>query len=198
TAVSGQICTGAAALSITGSGVLPVNLISFNGTEINNQVILNWRTAGEINNRKFDIQRSKDGSNWMVLGSVKGVGNTVSVVAYHFTDSTPLRGKNFYRLIQYDIDGRIASSGIITVNFSTSSAYTIAGNPGNGIYQVNIQTFKPVTIWLSDFSGKRLQTNLMVPGMHAVDISKYPAGMYLLQINTGTEIFTEKLLKNNR
>ena len=197
-AVSGQVCTGGTALSISGSGVLSINLTSFTATETSNLVVLNWQTTGETNNRNFDIQRSRNGSNWMTLGSVNGAGNSMSVVSYHFIDSTSLPGRNFYRLIQYDFDGRITYSRIIRIDLSTSSYYTIAGNPGNGIYRVNIQTPKPVVLWLTDLSGKRLQTATVPPGLNRIDISRYPAGMYLLQIKTGTEIFTEKLIKNNR
>ena len=194
-AVSGMVCTGGTALSIGGSGVLPVNLTSFTATEINNMVVLNWQTASEINNRNFDIQRSKDGSNWMTLGSVNGANNSVTAVSYHFTDSIPLPRKNFYRLIQHDINGRSSYSRVISIDFSTSSYYTISGNPGNGIYNVNIQTLKPVSLWVSDLSGKRLQTTTAAPGLHRIDISRYPSGMYLLQIKTDTEILTKKLIK---
>jgi len=195
TAVSGQDCTGGTALSITGSGVLSINLTSFAATETNNLVVLNWQTEGEINNRNFDIQRRTDGSNWMTIGSVNGVGNSTSVVSYHFSDSTSLPGKNFYRLIQYDFDGRVTFSRIIKIDLSTFSYYTIAGNPGNGIYRVNIRTSKPVILVLSDLSGKRLQMTTAAPGLNHIDISRYPSGMYLLQIKKDSEIFTEKLIK---
>ena len=198
-AISGQICTGGTALSISGSGVLSINLSGFTVTKTNNQVLLSWQTGREINNRNFDIQRSSDGTNWITLRFVKGAGNSMSVVSYHFTDNTPSPRKNFYRLIQYDVDGSISYSRAISIDFSTSSSYyTIAGNPGNGIYSMNIQTSKPVNLWLSDLSGKRLQTTTMPPGLHHIDLSRYPPGMYLLQIKTGTEIFTEKLIKNSQ
>jgi hypothetical protein len=198
TAVTAQVCTGGSALSINGSGVLSIKLTSFTATQNNNEVVLNWQTTGEINNQKFDVQRSTDGSNWITIGSVNGAGNSASSVSYHFSDNTSLPGRNFYRLIQYDFDNKMTFSRIIKIDLSTSSLYKITGNPGNGVYQVNIQTSKPVTLSLSDLSGKQLHKTTAAPGIHRIDISRFPSGMYLLRINTGTEIFTEKLIKNIR
>lgn len=46
------------------SGIIPVELVSFTSSIINNSVNLNWITATELNNSGFDIEKSIDNSTW--------------------------------------------------------------------------------------------------------------------------------------
>ena len=196
TAVTGQTCTGAGALSITGLGTVPVNITSFTARAENKIVIVNWKTTSETNNKGFEIQRSADGINWTNIGFVNGNINSSIERSYQFNDLKPLPGKNFYRLRQVDLDGKSSYSIVASVTFLKSGFYSIAGNAGNNIYQVNIEnTSHKVELSVVDASGKRLLTKITGTGMQTIDISKFPQGIYWLRIQKGTDLFTEKLIK---
>lgn len=195
TIVSGTTCTGGDTLSITGAVALPVGLISFTAGRINNQTVLNWKTATEINNKGFEVQRSNNGNNWIRIGFVNGAGNSSIERAYRFTDNTPLNGKNYYRLIQLDIDDHRLFSLVRSVDFKNLAYYIIGNNPGRGIYELNIQTSTPAELFVSDLSGRKLVSKMVSPGAYRLDISNYPAGVYLLRLKKDSEIFLEKLIK---
>lgn len=196
TPVIGTTCTSATPLSVAGPGVtLPVKLISFTATKTNDFVRLVWKTATEINNRGFEIQRSNDGSSWIKIGFVNGAGNSANETTYQFSDSTYLAGKNYYRLLQYDIDGHGSYSPVASVDFSNQVYYRIANNPGNGIYLINIHSQKTVELFVSDMQGRRLFTNTSARGIYQLDISKYPTGIYLLQIKEDNRTTIQKLIK---
>lgn len=193
--VDGTTCTGAAELSLTGSGILPVRLVSFTAALKNNAVQLDWITATETNNKGFEIQRSKDGNDWSTIGFLNGTGNSSSQVRYQFLDKKPLEGKNFYRLLQTDYDGRFAYSKIVSVNISNNSFYTLKNNTSNGIYDINIQSNSRVDISVMDLSGKQLMRKTLDGGDQQLNISNYPAGIYLLRLQKGNDIIIEKLVK---
>jgi hypothetical protein len=193
--VTGTTCTGAAPLAITGSGVLPVSLVTFTAREVNKQSVLNWKTASEINNKGFEIQRGKDGINWNSIGFVNGAGNSSIEKSYGFNDVTPLPGKNLYRLIQYDFDGNKSFSPVVSVDIYKAGYYTISNNPGNGVYRLHINGANGAEISVLDLAGRRLIRKTIGAGIQDVDISKYAQGTYLLQIRIANEIFTEKLIK---
>ena len=44
--------------------IVPVELISFTANVINNTVQLNWKTATELNNYGFEIERCTDTEKW--------------------------------------------------------------------------------------------------------------------------------------
>jgi hypothetical protein len=196
TSVAGQSCTGASPLTINGAGALSVNLISFTAKIDNKQVIVNWKTSGETNNKGFDIQRSPDGINWKNIGFVNGNLNSAIERSYQFGDLKPLQGKNFYRLRQVDLDGKYSYSIVVSVNFLKAGFYSIYGNPGNGIYQVNFDvTTEKIELSMIDAGGKRMMTKTTGAGVQTIDISNFPSGIYLLRIRKGTDLFTEKLVK---
>ena len=196
TPVVGQTCAGVSPLAINGAGALSVKLISLTARIDNKQVFVNWRTASETNNKGFDIQRSPDGINWNKIGFVNGSINSISERSYQFGDLKPLQGKNFYRLRQVDLDGKSSYSIVVSVNFLKSGFYSIYGNPGNGIYQLNIEaTNEKAELSLYDAGGKRVMNKTTGAGVQTINISNFPPGIYMLRIRKGTGLFTEKLVK---
>ena len=194
--VDGTDCPGAAPLVINGSGtLLPVGLFGFSARAADKEVSLAWKTASEINNQGFEIQRSKDAVNWNKIGFVNGAINSSLEKNYNFNDVAPLSGKNFYRLVQYDLDGKETFSSVINADFIKEGQYTLGSNPGNGIYLLNIQSASGATLFVSDMTGRKLFDKKINSGIQQLDISKYAKGTYLLHLQIGTATFTEKLIK---
>lgn len=105
--INGTTCTYA-------SGNLPVTLISFEGKNMDGgSYMLHWQTASEIDNDYFSIERSSNGYDFDQIGKIQGAGTTNEIQAYSFEDKRPTRGVNYYRLVQYDFDGRNEASDII-------------------------------------------------------------------------------------
>jgi hypothetical protein len=195
--VTAGTCTGANPLQIIGDVSLPVSLFDFSAKEDGNTIVLKWKTASESNNRGFEVQRLSDANHWGVLGFVNGAGTTTSTQQYQFKDDKPLAGNNVYRLRQIDLDGKEVFSPTVLVSFNPQTLYGISNNPGNGIYKLNIKRGATGnSLMVIDFSGKIvLRKDLMVAGEYTIDISDRPTGIYLLRIKMGTELYTEKLVK---
>ena len=90
--------------------------------------LLEWETASETNNDYFTIERAAPPNlpqgeefNWEIIGTVKGAGNSNTMLNYSFADYSPFPlgrvgdGLVFYRLKQTDYDGRYEYSNIIAV-----------------------------------------------------------------------------------
>lgn len=84
--------------------VLPVELLSFNAIKHEDAVKLIWVTAAEINNDYFEIERSADGEQWEVIGSVGGAGTSTEKITYEFVDYQFCSSACYYRLKQVDYD----------------------------------------------------------------------------------------------
>lgn len=112
---------------------LPVQFISFKAFVQNNEsVLLNWKVALEHNNDHYLLEKSNDGKLFKALGTVKAQtdGNSFQNLNYYFTDPTPVKGKNYYRLTQVDKDGKVTRLGtqVVTTNFK-SKDWRIYPNP---------------------------------------------------------------------
>jgi hypothetical protein len=100
--------------------VLPIELISFAATQINNSVAITWTTASEINNEFFTVERSQDAENWNPIFVINGQGNSTTLFNYSVFDSSPLDGVSYYRLKQTDFMGESKYSTIIEMNIVRS------------------------------------------------------------------------------
>jgi len=77
---------------------ISMSLLTFEGEAQGSTVELKWLTALEIENEKFTIERSSDGTNFEPVGTKPGAGNSNEVLSYSFRDNNPLLGTNYYRV----------------------------------------------------------------------------------------------------
>lgn len=169
----------------SGMGTLPVSLVNYDAKLLESKkVLLSWRTASEINNSYFQIEKSIDGRNFTVIGRVnaKGSGNTTT--DYSFTDGEAISGNTYYRLKQFDIDSKSKDLGTKLVKISnrntSASAYP---NPvqGNSITLVSGDQPLPVPYRLSDAQGRTITTGIMNQTKEEINIH-LSEGIYFLQI----------------
>ena len=101
---------------------VPVELTSFAAKYIQNSVSLSWKTATEINNYGFQIERKNEGGSWASIGFIKGNGNSNSIKTYGFTDKDFYgSSKLYYRLKQIDNNGSYEYSNTVEVSVLPSS-----------------------------------------------------------------------------
>jgi len=102
--------------------VTPVELVSFTVSAEKNTINLKWKTATELNNLGFNIERgSEKNSNGDIIfnkiGYIKGAGNSVSTLSYSFSDILNNPGVYYYRLKQIDNNGAFKYSTPVEMNF---------------------------------------------------------------------------------
>ena len=86
--------------------------------------MLKWVTVSEINNSRFDVERSTDGTLWSKVGEVQGAGNSNDQLDYTLTDDAPLMGTSYYRLRQVGLDGHCAYSDAAEIAFGVTDHST--------------------------------------------------------------------------
>lgn len=111
------------------NSVLPVEFSSFKVEGINNQTVLKWTTDTELESSHYEIQHSTDGYNFEKIGEVEAAGNSTQKLYYEYTHKTPVRSKNYYRLLQMDLDGMHTYTNIRSVTFSAAEELLVAPNP---------------------------------------------------------------------
>jgi len=119
--------------------VLPIELTKFTGSQQNDKIGLNWVTASETNVHYFEVEHSTDGNHFEKTGTVASkFHNSTAATAYELMHASPVKGINFYRLRQFDLDGKFKYSVIIPVQFNYSIVQSIKINPNPVINNLNI------------------------------------------------------------
>jgi choice-of-anchor A domain-containing protein len=184
---------------VPGGTALGVKLESFSGSAVAGNAVLNWRTASEINNDHFDVERSTDGRSFTTVTSIKGNRTTGSAHNYTYTDAL-VANTVYYRLRQVDADGTATNSNIITIktNDLSDRASAVYPNPFTDRLNILLVSEKEETVQLTvtDVTGKQLisQSVRTTAGQQLIGIDNavsLPAGLYLLQVQkeNGTENF---------
>jgi hypothetical protein len=177
-------------LGSTSSCSLPVDLLNFTATSINNTVKLQWQTTNEINSDYFTIERSSDGLSFSGIGKVNAAGNSNGLKQYEFIDQTPLSqgrgvgGEAYYRLKEVDLDGNYKYSNILLVKMPQVQPLIIMGNPVQNNLQINIASSQTNYLSIFDFTGRRLNSFTAQSGVQNIDVSSLTAGTYVLQMIT--------------
>lgn len=190
--------------SLTMSGVLPVKLTSFTVNNNVKSIKLDWSTAMEQKNARFDILRSNDSKTWKTIASVKGHGTTNLVSNYQVYDENPLNGINYYQLKQVDLDGNFYLSAIraITLTQVVKSIINITPNPTHGsINFIATSKFSNVAAALSTMTGnvlyKELISVLNANSLTKLKIQKLPApGVYILTLKAAGLSEAHKVIIN--
>ena len=101
--------------------VLPIELVSFEAIKLKNEVLVSWKTASEINNDYFEVERSFDGQHFTRIARLEGAGNSTHTINYTFKDKDFVKGVNYYKLIQTDYNGNETMSDIVAVDMNQNS-----------------------------------------------------------------------------
>lgn len=105
---------------------LPVELTYFEASlsQDKKSALLNWRTASELNNDHFDIERTIDGVNWIKIGQEQGNGTTANQHDYFYEDNninTLGVAELWYRLKQVDYNGSFEYSPVRNISLNATS-----------------------------------------------------------------------------
>jgi hypothetical protein len=180
--------TNTCSFTVTVSPSLPVHLISFTAVKQGTKSLLQWVTENEVNNSHFEVQRSADGVNYMVIGRVNASLSPVDPKHYSFADLQPQKGNNYYRLRQVDIDSRFEYTPVRKLRFDDRlNLLTVYPNPVNDELLVDFSTNeKSVELRLFDAAGKlllarRMSNELLI----RLPVRELAAGIYYLQVNDG-------------
>ncbi len=155
---------------------LRVEFLSFDAYVNGSKVMLKWVTGSETNSDHFSVQRSADGYSFTEIGTEAAAGNSYVVLRYSSEDLNPLKGRSFYRIVEYDVNGGTVTSDMRAVYFEELKSMTFSVYP-NPITQGNLQLRivggegETVTIRLADMLGKVLISSELKLNDDIVDYS---------------------------
>lgn len=196
--------------------IVPVELISFTASVSNGNIILNWVTATEVNNKGFEVERNEvsdrrlavGSEEWKVVGFVNGKGTTSEQQSYSFTDNSITNGIYSYRLKQIDFDGMFEYSNAIEGSFMKPSVFYLEQNYPNPFNPYTMIRFTvadafyashvQVLLRVYDVLGNEVATLIneeKSSGSYEInfDASNLSSGVYYYRLRTGNFVETKKM-----
>ncbi len=181
--------------SLTTATVLSVQLTNFTAKIEGKTAKIEWSTSSEQNNDKFEVERSNNLTDWKVISTIKGNGTTDEVHNYTTYDQSPFESLNYYRLKQYDLDGKVTVSAVKSLNFSSNQPafVTVSPNPARDAvnFRINNAGANNVAVSLINTNGKIIHQeeieSVDAGKLYKLNMQQKPApGIYILSLKSKT------------
>ena len=167
--------------------VLPYNSLVFTGNRKENDIVVNWKTEGEINVGYYDVEYSTDGNTYKKGGTVSA--QNMALNNYHFTLNNYTEPLYYIRLKITDVSGRISYSNIVVIKMKgNNNDINIYPNPATTFVNISFGfTAKgDYTLQLIDATGRTIKTmlqkNVQPNQLLVIERGNINSGIYVLKI----------------
>lgn len=165
--------------------------------------ILKWLSLQEFNNSHFEIEKSLNGTDFFVIGTIEGEMERYDEKTYSFEDRNP-EVKAYYRLKQVDITGQVQYfRTIVVVRTDMPYLEMRLTNPASTSLVMHVQTnvrgtYKMKVVSLSGivYINETIQLNKGDQVLYK-NISALPQGRYQLILSNETLRLTRSFIKTN-
>ncbi|MDR6196926.1 LamG-like jellyroll fold domain-containing protein [Siphonobacter sp. SORGH_AS_0500] len=187
--------------TLVNASSLPVQLVSFEGKAISEGNYLSWKTAQELNNDHFVLERALNTpSNFKAIAQIKGNGTTRLPSSYQFIDPQAQGRLAYYRLIQVDKDGKKEPSRIISMDNRTLRVLNGFPNPVSSQLTIELpdREFSSVHLRVLNTTGHVVYEDknyIPVNGDVQIQMSSLPVGVYRVVITHPIENYGLTVIK---
>lgn len=165
--------------------ILPVTFGDIDLKLSRSTVEINWTTYSEVNNERFEIQRSRNGFEFKTIGTIKVESDSYELKEYDFEDELMEYGRYYYRIKQIDLDDQFSFSEIKELNYRDDYTTIIHPNPANETIFIS-SSQKHFDIF--NAFGQYMKGVEMINEKIAVDISGLDKGLYFLISSDKAEV----------
>lgn len=200
--LSGCPASTAAATVVVNAVVTPVRFVNVSARKTNEGNTVSWHVTDEAEVNHYEIEKSLDGINFGVIGSVTYKQATAAVNKYDYTDvSASCTDKVYYRVRQVDNNHFYTLSSIVMVKPNSENLFQVWPNPTTGQVNVNISvnSTQSTYVELLDLTGSKLLSKpvLLVTGINSVlvkELNTFTPGIYIFKVFADGENHMQKIV----
>ncbi len=180
---------------------LPVELLDLKAEMAGEKIRVSWITVSEKNNDYFIVEKSIDAKSFEEVGRVPAKTTTSALNMYEIFDANPYQTINYYRLKQFDKNGKFTYSKIISIKMGKTSASNLSIYPNpttNNEFMVDLKgtDLAGAQVTVTDMLGKTVYTTkidqngtnqLIRPN------TTLAAGIYVVTVQTSDKVYQQRL-----
>lgn len=172
-------------------GTLPLTWLGVQAQWTNSgEAKVSWKVSQQQNVKNYTVQYSSDGKYFTNVCSVI----SSAITSYNCIVAAYNNSKNYYRVMQTDIDGKTTYSKIVLLQTPKKSALSVYPNPANSIiYIAGLADFSEAVI--IDSGSKIINRFITVSNTQCIDISELAKGIYFFKLSSVNDTQTIKFMK---
>ena len=186
-------------------GILPVKLVDFSATYVNNAVNLRWASAQENQFSHFVVEKSFDGKNFKDMSVVFSNDGTNNSKEYTSKDASVSNSSSivYYRLKMIDTDKSISYSAVRVVRFGQQAeSLTILTYPNPAVNEIRVTIpsawqNKALRLTIYNQSGQVVKhiDKTSASQTETLAINDLQPGVFVINAATATEQISKRFLK---
>ena len=177
------------------SEILPIELLSIDARPNNNNIDINWSTASEINNDYFDIQWSRNGTDFQSIDEIKGSGTSYSRNDYAYAHLSPGNGKNYYRINQVDFDGQSSYTETVLATIDNKNKIRVFPTVVNDQIKISLSE-KEGLLTIYNINGAIVKSMVVnTNNLIVLNVDDLTAGSYIVSFKNNQQIINERFIK---
>jgi hypothetical protein len=169
-------------------------LLSFTAAKTGSDALLQWSTIQEAGTSRFVIEKSRDGTGFFAIDSIKATGNNNIVDYYGYTDKNSWSGANYYRLKIVGANDAFNYSPTLVVNDSSGGLLvSLYPNPVERDGRLYISSSSNCRrVLLTDATGRTAFSANIHGFFNTLPMSGLAKGIYFVRVDTdeGTKLST--------
>ena len=149
----------------------------------------------------FVVMESADNIVWDTIAKIKPIPTTTTGQTYGYAvaPTSHYIGFIYFKSIgnvAFD-DYRVFLTGPTAVNaIENTLNMSISPNPGNGVFQLNLNVVTPALVSVFDITGKKIMEKEFASAQQTLDLSTQVNGFYFVTVKTDKEAITKKIIIN--
>jgi len=180
----------------SGVGLLPLTLVSFYGSQQNQDVILYWRTENEENISSFQIELSGDGNaDWQPIETILSMAANEGGYSYSYIDYTKMNGGRYYRLKIINMDGQYTYSTVLFIASGQTGTISVTPTLVSGSINITMPASGTTSVSIYNTNGQLVKTFITGSEVFNMDVSRLNRGEYFIQVYQGKNTYVTKFLK---
>lgn len=179
--------------------VLPLKFLDARVERVHDGVEIKWSVAQQQDIVKYEVEKSTDGSTFIPLKKTLAAKESVNAL-YTINDDNAGIESNCYRIKAISKNGLFYYSQVVCVRREATGEMSLYPNPAINELVVRLPSnsgLSKVELSVLDWGGRLVQASVVpvVNNKLLVNISMLSAGIYLLRIKAGTEVYSRKFIR---
>ena len=171
---------------------LPLTLISFTGQKELNFNQINWTSSFEVYFKGYEVQKSRDGHNFVKIGFVLSKHAKDNEQNYLFSDTQVNEALNYYRLKMVDEDNSFSYSKILSVSNLEEEPISLFPNPVIDDLFIS-KGYENNSFLILNANGQLIKKGILVN--NKINLKELNVGIYYLQVNSNNGNNSYKFVK---
>ncbi len=179
---------------------IPVRWVSFTGKRINNGNQLTWKAEEDANTDSYELEYSPNGVQYNTVKTIVAQSKlqSSSGLTATYTEAHPEKNDAYYRLKQFDRNGRFSYSEVVFIKGGQSKQLVLYPNPVRDQLRLSIPGVlgnDQAIVQIYHVNGIKLLEQRVSTNTPTINTAQFSTGQYIVRVTAAGNVYQQVFQK---